>query len=258
MHQKSIRVADFGLSRKIAEASNNARNFGVVPYMDPKCLNNQNKSYVMNKKSDVYSIGVLMWQISSGHKPFNGVDYDVSLSLSIVGGNREKIIYGTPYEYSILYQKCWKYEPENRPNTKEVVTMLNKMVSPAVDHKEVSNPLTNDESSLKSDESSEIIIDNDDLIIDEIFDQFKNINSENNSKQNSLGITEAKINLTNPSYQIENSSKSSLDSLESIYNNEINRLQFQHYVYQQVWGSNFSAPVTELLKTDGTRILDVG
>jgi serine/threonine protein kinase len=39
VHQKKIKLADFGLSRKIAEASNNAsKAFGVIPYVDPKVL----------------------------------------------------------------------------------------------------------------------------------------------------------------------------------------------------------------------------
>ena len=96
-------MADFGLSRKIAEASNSTR-FGVIPYMDPKSLND--KRYKLNKKSDVYSIGVLMWQISSGRQPFyaEGTNYDVKLSLDIINGIREKHIHGTPFEYGILYQ----------------------------------------------------------------------------------------------------------------------------------------------------------
>ena len=96
-------MADFGLSRKIAEASNKAK-FGVIPYMDPKGLND--KSYKLNKKSDVYSIGILMWQISSGYKPYHaeGTDYDVKLSLDIINGKREEIIDGTPPEYHKLYQ----------------------------------------------------------------------------------------------------------------------------------------------------------
>jgi len=44
-----------------------------------------------------------MWQISSGHQPYYGYDYDVSLALSIVSGRREEIIDGTPLEYSKLY-----------------------------------------------------------------------------------------------------------------------------------------------------------
>jgi len=42
VHQKNIRLADFGLSKKIAEASSSTSEmFGVIPYMDPKIFNNQ-------------------------------------------------------------------------------------------------------------------------------------------------------------------------------------------------------------------------
>ena len=88
--------------------------FGVVPYVDPKSFNNQSnindqidqsKNYKLNKKSDVYSIGVLMWQISSGHRPFyaEGVEYDINLVLDILNGKRENVIDDTPIEYSKLY-----------------------------------------------------------------------------------------------------------------------------------------------------------
>ena len=73
-----------------------------MPYIDPKGLNNQN--YKLDKKSDVYSVGVLMWQISSGYKPFRNADYDVRLTVAIVNGKREKIIKGTSVEYSDLYR----------------------------------------------------------------------------------------------------------------------------------------------------------
>ena len=71
--------------------------------MDPKCFNN-GKNHKLNKKSDVYSIGVLMWQISSGRKPFAESNYNVGLALAIVNGKREKIIDGTLIEYSNLYE----------------------------------------------------------------------------------------------------------------------------------------------------------
>jgi hypothetical protein len=74
---------------------------GVIPYIDPEKLKKQ--SYILNKKSDVYSTGVLLWQISSGYKPFCNIGYDASLMFSIIGGQREVIIDGTPIEYSDLY-----------------------------------------------------------------------------------------------------------------------------------------------------------
>ena len=73
--------------------------------MDSKRLENH-KDYKLDKKSDIYSIGVLIWQISSGNQPFyaEGTDYDVKLTLDLINGIREKPINGTPFEYRILYQ----------------------------------------------------------------------------------------------------------------------------------------------------------
>jgi hypothetical protein len=111
-------LADFGLSKLVGEkSSNKLKVYGVIPYIDPKSFDffNQyndgvNQKYELNEKSDVYSIGVLMWQISSGRKPFHvegakntKVD-DVSLALTIFKGKREKVIDGTPDVYRNLYQ----------------------------------------------------------------------------------------------------------------------------------------------------------
>jgi serine/threonine protein kinase len=95
-------LADFGLSRKIAEeSSNTSKILGVIPYVDPKRFNNNN--YQLSKKSDIYSVGVIMWQISSGRQPFENIEHDISLTLAIHGGKREEIINGTPIEYSNMY-----------------------------------------------------------------------------------------------------------------------------------------------------------
>ena len=99
MHQKIIKLENFGLSKNIDEKSSDSSK--MFAYIDPKSLNDRN--YKLNKKSDVYSVGVLMWQLSSGYQPFKGINYDISLMLSIVSGKREKIIDDTPIEYSDLY-----------------------------------------------------------------------------------------------------------------------------------------------------------
>ena len=104
MHQNNIKLADFGLSRKITDASENNQ-YGVVPYVDPKYLNNSNNTYKLNPKSDVYSVGVLLWQISSGSRPFcNEKRDDINLILGIKEGRREKVVRDTPDGYSNLYQ----------------------------------------------------------------------------------------------------------------------------------------------------------
>ncbi len=79
-------MADFGLSKRIEETSKSTdRLFGVIPYIDPKCFDN----YKLNKKSDIYSLGVLLWELSSGYTPFRNKDYNLHLILEISKGLRE-------------------------------------------------------------------------------------------------------------------------------------------------------------------------
>jgi hypothetical protein len=62
-----------------------------------------NPKYSLNKKSDVYSVGMLLWEISSGHPPFKDESYDISLVLQILQGYRETIVPDTPPDYSNIY-----------------------------------------------------------------------------------------------------------------------------------------------------------
>ena len=101
VHQNSIKLADFGLSKRVDETSNSqSRELGKVPYTDPKVITDNLK---LNEKSDVYSIGVLLWEISSGKPPFHEENYDLSLMYKISQGRREEIISDTPNDYSNLY-----------------------------------------------------------------------------------------------------------------------------------------------------------
>jgi serine/threonine protein kinase len=74
----------------------------MFPYIDPEVLMNSN--YLkLNEKSDVYSIGILLWEISSGKPPFREERYDLSLMSMISQGRREIIVSDTPNDYSSLY-----------------------------------------------------------------------------------------------------------------------------------------------------------
>ena len=81
---------------------------GIIPYVDPKKFVSS-KPYSLNERSDVYSIGVLLWEISSGRPPFKGDPYDAELAMRIVQGYRETIVPDTPTNYSSLYIGKYKF-----------------------------------------------------------------------------------------------------------------------------------------------------
>ncbi|GBC18070.2 kinase-like domain-containing protein [Rhizophagus irregularis DAOM 181602=DAOM 197198] len=75
-------------------------------------------------KSDVYSIAMLMWEISSGQPPFYNYEHDYDLAMNIVNGIRPKIVPGTPLEYKNLMKQCWDANPSKRP---DIFTLGDKM-----------------------------------------------------------------------------------------------------------------------------------
>ena len=99
----NVKIGDFGISKRILEKTNSLlKMFGSVRYSDPKFLKDQ--EYARDEKSDVYSVGMLFWEISSGRVPFESDLADVSLALAIIGGKREIIIEDTPPKYFEIYK----------------------------------------------------------------------------------------------------------------------------------------------------------
>ena len=72
------------------------------------------KEYIFT--TDIYSIGMLMWEISSGQPPFASFDHNYDLAMKIINGMRPRIVPGTPLEYEKLMKQCWDADPLKRPN----------------------------------------------------------------------------------------------------------------------------------------------
>ncbi|PKY18543.1 kinase-like protein, partial [Rhizophagus irregularis] len=134
LHSKNILVnngklliADFGLSKKLAEITTNSvgNRQGMIEYIEPQCF--KNRKYKKDKKSDIYSLGVLLWEISSGRIPFSDCSRDHLLDYYIKNGDREDPIDGTPPKYQKLYQECWNDEPKSRPDIEKVYEILSQL-----------------------------------------------------------------------------------------------------------------------------------
>ncbi|RHZ64245.1 hypothetical protein Glove_326g60 [Diversispora epigaea] len=110
----SIRIADLGLCRNIDISTNHV--YGIIPYVAPEIF--EDSSY--SQASDVYSFGMLMWEFTSGHRPFFNRPHNSKLLCNIRGGLRPEITDDTPEVFSNLMLKCWNSNPVNRPNIKEI------------------------------------------------------------------------------------------------------------------------------------------
>ncbi|PKK60142.1 kinase-like protein, partial [Rhizophagus irregularis] len=125
VHQGEAKIIDLGIAKSTETHTNiHSGVFGSLPYIDPKIL--EDHTYKYNYKSDIYSLGVLMWELSSGKPPFFGESESV-LKYRLVCGHREKPESDTPDEYLNLYILCWDSEPDARPSINQVFNKLVKL-----------------------------------------------------------------------------------------------------------------------------------
>uniref|UniRef100_U9STC0 Protein kinase domain-containing protein n=1 Tax=Rhizophagus irregularis (strain DAOM 181602 / DAOM 197198 / MUCL 43194) TaxID=747089 RepID=U9STC0_RHIID len=126
VNDRKLLIADLGLSKKLAETTTQSmgNHCGMDEYIDPQCF--KDRKYKKNKKSDIYSLGVLLWEISSGRPPFSESSRNL-ITHYITKGDREDPIEGTPLKYQQLYQECWDENPESRPDIEKVREILSKL-----------------------------------------------------------------------------------------------------------------------------------
>ncbi|KAG0197431.1 hypothetical protein BGX28_009068 [Mortierella sp. GBA30] len=122
-------ITDFGLSKSVNKTiyTTKAGLFGVVPYVAPERM--QNPSITYNAKCDIYSLGVIFWELSSCVIPFEAQLQDVMLAVNIIAGVREKTVPGTAVEYEMLYRRCWDGLPQNRPQMDIVLSELVELLA---------------------------------------------------------------------------------------------------------------------------------
>jgi len=81
-----LRISDLGFCGPADKPLNSI--YGILPYIAPEVISGKETTFA----SDIYSVGMLMWEISSGQPPFIDHENDCDLALRIINGMRPKII----------------------------------------------------------------------------------------------------------------------------------------------------------------------
>ncbi|CAI2179078.1 13712_t:CDS:2 [Funneliformis geosporum] len=109
-------MGDLGLCRPIDNKLEEGQVYGVLPYLAPEVIKKQEFS----KSSDIYSFAYMMWEISSGMRPFSDRAHDSELAFDICMGLRLKPVDGTPPCYTALMEQCWDPDPSKRPSAESL------------------------------------------------------------------------------------------------------------------------------------------
>jgi serine/threonine protein kinase len=76
-------------------------------------------------KSDIYSLGMTLWELASRAIPFQDAGGNDSLIKSWVQeGQREEIPKDCPDKLVSAINACWAAEPDNRPTAQELTEFL--------------------------------------------------------------------------------------------------------------------------------------
>lgn len=119
------KLTDFGLSFK-SRASRNTQSYGTLPYLAPELI--RDIGGIPSVESDVYSLGMIFYELAEYRPPFDG--YDVIKLLNFKEQNEmPKITQPTSNDFKTLIYSCLNEEPRSRPTTNEILNILNLMKS---------------------------------------------------------------------------------------------------------------------------------
>ncbi|CAI9100941.1 OLC1v1038132C1 [Oldenlandia corymbosa var. corymbosa] len=117
----NLKVADFGVSCMEADCINLVKDkTGTFRWMAPEVM--MGKPF--NRKVDVYSFGLMLWELVSGKVPFRGMT-PVQVAFAVGTKNqRPPIPQRCPKAMRLLIEACWCSRSEKRPEFWQIVKVL--------------------------------------------------------------------------------------------------------------------------------------
>ncbi len=119
------KLSDFGLSRKFSGATQETQMYGTLTYMPPELL----KDGLISKAMDVYSLGVLVWEMATGERAFADKRPSHIMSCKIFGSYHLEIPTYLPQKLRSLISRCLEDDYKSRPPVNQVVQTLTELSS---------------------------------------------------------------------------------------------------------------------------------
>lgn len=139
-----IKVTDFGIARAVSASTMTYSGsvMGSVHYFSPE----QAKGTVITTKSDVYSLGVVLYEMLTGQLPFNG---ETSVSIALKHLQEEPVPIrqlnpSIPPVLEAIVQKAMSKDPADRPSSTELYADLNQAKAMLADRGVSQEAVSND------------------------------------------------------------------------------------------------------------------
>ncbi|CAF1360327.1 unnamed protein product [Didymodactylos carnosus] len=116
-----VKVCDFGLSETRRESTRQTHmTCGTLQWMAPEIM----KMEKYTEKSDVYSLGTVLWELVTNKIPYNEVE-ESTIRSTVLAGERLEIPFHVPEELRQIILRCWSHNPRDRPSCYDLLLTVN-------------------------------------------------------------------------------------------------------------------------------------
>uniref|UniRef100_A0A5B7BBL6 Protein kinase domain-containing protein n=1 Tax=Davidia involucrata TaxID=16924 RepID=A0A5B7BBL6_DAVIN len=119
------KVGDFGLSKIKRNTLVSGGVRGTLPWMAPELLNGSSNK--VSEKVDVFSFGIVLWEILTGEEPYANMHYGAIIGGIVSNTLRPSIPSFCDPEWRRLMEQCWAPNPAARPSFTEIASRLRVM-----------------------------------------------------------------------------------------------------------------------------------